>query len=319
MRMYIIGLTAGLFMLAGCKKPASSVLEASGTIEVTEVHVASQVPGQLEALRVDEGMDVKQGDTLAVVDHRLLMHQLRQAEAAVHAAEARLRLLRAGARKEDLAIAQAQVEQARVRKEQAARDLARLEVLFQQQSATEKQVEDARLALKLAEAQLRVAEETLDKLRTGARTEEIEAAEAALRQAEATRDYVKQQLVYAYIKAPMTGTVTRKVAEEGALVGQGTPVVILARLDEAYLRIYLSEKDLGRIHLGQEVEVFVDSYPDRPLKGTISFISPEAEFTPKNVQTREERVKLVYEVKITIPNPEGILKPGMYADARIPL
>ncbi len=319
MKKYALGWIIGMVGIAGCRGSSPSVLEASGTVEVTEVYIASQIPGLLQELRVEEGVRVKQGDTLAVVDHRLLLRQLQQAKAAVAAADARLRLLRAGAREEDLAVARAQVEQARVRKEQAARDMARLEALYRQKSATEKQVEDARLALQLAEAQLHMAQETLRKLQAGARPEEIEAAEAAVKQAEAQRALIEQQIAYAYLTAPIDGTITEKVAEKGELVAQGSPIMVLAHLQEAYLRIYLSEKDLGRVHLGQEVEVFIDTYPERSFRGTVSFISPEAEFTPKNVQTREERVKLVYEVKITIPNPEGILKPGMYADARIPL
>lgn len=291
------------------------VLRASGTVEVTEVRVAARTPGELRRLDVDEGSRVEAGDTLGVVDHDLLALQVRQAEAGVEAAAARLDLLRRGARAEDVAQARAHVEQAAIALAQAREDAARFRALAETGSVTTKQRDDAETRLALAEVQHEAAQQALRKLEDLTRPEELRAAAAQLRQAEASVDVLRRQVEDAYLVAPIGGTVIEKVAEPGELVAAGTPVVTLADLSRAYLRIYVPETELGRVRPGQSVAIYTDTYPDRPLEGRVTFIAPEAEFTPKNVQTREERVKLVYEVKIDVPNPDGVLKPGMYADA----
>lgn len=303
-------------LLAACSDgDAGDTLRASGTVEMTEVRVTARTPGEVLRLGVEEGAAVQAGDTLAVIDHELMVLQMRQAEAGVDAAEARLALLREGARAEDLAQARAQVEQARIALEQAQADAARFQELAASGSATEKQREDADTRLALAREQYAAARQGLRKLEDLARPAELRAAAAQLKQAQAAVDVLRYQIRQSYLVAPIAGTVIEKIVEPGELVGQGAPVMTLADLSRAYLRIYVPETDLGRIMLGQPVDVYTDTYPDRPLGGRITFISPSAEFTPKNVQTKDERVKLVYEVKVEVPNPDGLLKPGMYADA----
>jgi HlyD family secretion protein len=195
----------------------------------------------------------------------------------------------------------------------------------------------------VAIAQLKEAEERLKLLKEGPRKEQIEQARAALMQAKETLILVKKgprketidqararldqanqalamaetQLGYATLVSPISGVVLSKNVEPGEYVAPGTPVVTIGNLDNVWLRAYINETDLGRVKVGQRVRVTTDTYPGKVYEGYISFIASQAEFTPKNVQTEKERVKLVYRIKIDIPNPNMELKPGMPADADI--
>lgn len=314
MRRLLPGLLLALCLPACGDGDPEGTLRASGTIEVTEVRVGARLPGTLQRI-AEEGAAVRAGDTLAVIDHTALGLQLRQAEAVAQAAAARLALLRRGARAEDVAQARALVAQARLALEQAQADVARFRTLAAAGSATAKQHEDAETRLALAQVQHEAAQQGLRKLEDLARPEELQAAAAQLRQAEAGIALLQHQIGEATLTAPHAGTVIEKTAEAGEFIGPGMPVATLADLSRASLRIYVPETALGSLHLGQPVEVFSDADPGTAVAGRVAFISPRAEFTPKNVQTREERVRLVYAVRIDIPNPDGRLKPGLYADA----
>ncbi|MBP1659049.1 MAG: secretion protein HlyD family protein, partial [Candidatus Aminicenantes bacterium] len=303
--------------LACSGRPAKNVITASGTIEAVEVNVASKAAGQILALAVEEGARVKPGDVLATIDHATADIQLRQAEAGVALARAQLLLLQNGARKEDIEQAEAGLKQAEANRRVAADDAKRMRALLQSGSVTTKQRDDAEARLTVAEAQRRAAEEAVSKVRRLARPEEIDAARARLDQAQAAADLLAKTIADCTVVAPAGGIVTHKAVEAGELVTPGATVVTLADLDSVYVMLYVTELEIGRIKLGGEVEVRIDAFPDRPFAGTISYISPEAEFTPKNVQTKEDRVKLVFGVKVVIPNPEGLLKPGLPADAVI--
>jgi HlyD family secretion protein len=294
-----------------------SAIAASGTIEAIEVDVSSKVSGQVLALAVEEGSRVRPGDVLATIDHATADIQLRQAEAGVRLAEAQLALLVKGSRQEDIQQAEAALRQADANLQVATDDAKRMRELARTGSVTPKQKDDAEARLVVAEAQRTAAVETLSKVRRLARPEEIRAAEARLAQAQAAADLLAKTIADCAITAPAGGIVTHKAVEAGELVTPGATVVTVAELDSVYVMIYVTEKELGRVRLGDAAEVRIDSYPDRPFTGKITYISPEAEFTPKNVQTKEDRVKLVFGVKVEIENREGLLKPGLPADALI--
>ena len=296
---------------------AKDIIRASGTIEAIEVNVASKVAGELLELDVREGTRVKPGDKLAVVDHATLDIQLRQAEAGVRLAEAQLALLVKGARAEDIRQAEAALKQAEAFLTVAEDDARRMRELAKTGSVTPKQRDDAEARLTVAAAQRNAAAEALNKVRTLARPEEVRAAEARLAQAVAAADLLKKMIADCTITAPAGGIVTHKAVEAGELVTAGATVVTLVELDSVYVMIYVTEKELGRVRLGDAAEVNIDAFPDKAFAGTITYISPEAEFTPKNVQTKEDRVKLVFGVKVEIENREGLLKPGLPADAVI--
>jgi membrane fusion protein YbhG len=310
--------TIAAILLPSCRgRKEGGAIIASGTIEAVEVSVAAKTTGQVEKVLIEEGSRVQVGDELAVVDSGSLAIQLRQAEAGVDLARSQLELLLKGARTEDIRQTEEAAKQTEANLFLAGEDLKRIRNLYEKESATAKMKEDAEARYQVAQAQREAAQQALLKVRKLSRPEEVRAAEARLAQAEAGRDLLKKTIADATTISPVSGIVTHKAVEAGEFVGPGTPLLTIADLDKVRLNIYVTEVELGRVRLGQQAEIRIDSHPDRSLSGTVIFISPEAEFTPKNVQTREERVKLVYRVKIEIPNPEGILKPGMPADAAI--
>jgi HlyD family secretion protein len=311
-----LGFVLLAFLSCSGKGPAN-IISASGTIEAVEVDVASKVAGQIKERPVDEGSRIRTGDTLALVDHDTLDIQLRQAEAGVALANAQLILLREGARREDIEQAQAALRQAEASLKVAEDDARRMRALEETGSATPKQREDAEARLTVAQAQRTAAAEALHKAQTLARPEEIKAAEAQLAQAKAGADLLRKTIADCTITAPVGGFVTHKAVEVGELVTQGSTIVQVSELDSVYVMIYVTEVELGRIRLGDRAEVSIDAFPKRTFPGRVTYISPEAEFTPKNVETKEDRVKLVFGVKIEIENKEGLLKPGLPADASI--
>jgi HlyD family secretion protein len=318
MKAKTISLYFLLLAMVSCSgNGAKDVISASGTIEAIEVNVASKVAGELRELAVDEGARVKPGDKLAVIDHASLDIQLRQAEAGVDLARAQLVLLQNGARQEDIQQAEAALKQAEASLKVAEDDARRMRELVKTGSVTLKQRDDAEARLTVAQATQNAALEAVKKIRRYARPEEIQAAEARLAQAQASVDLLKKTIADCTITAPVPGIVTHKAAEAGELVTQAATLLTISVLDSVYVMIYVTEKELGRVKLDDAADVRIDSFPDRTFPGKVSYISPEAEFTPKNIQTKEDRVKLVFGVKVEIDNKEGLLKPGLPADAVI--
>jgi HlyD family secretion protein len=317
---FILWGTVALAVFGGvdCRnKENREEISASGTIEAVEVSVASKTSGQVVKMSVDEGARIEAGSLLAVIDSASLEIQSRQAEAGVRLAESQLQLLLKGARIEDIRQAEEALRQAEASLRLAEVDRTRITDLFAKQSATAQQRDNAETRLAVARAQHEAAKQVLQKWRQLARPEEIKQAQARLEQAEASRDLLQKMIADSTIVSPTSGIVTHRATEQGEFVVPGTILLTIADLAEVRLEIFVRESDLGRVRLGQSAEVRIDSYPNRVFRGEVIFISPEAEFTPKNIQTKEERVKLVYRVKIKVPNPENILKPGMPADTVI--
>lgn len=307
-----------LVIITACRKEAESDrIQVTGTIESRTARISPRVSGRVLKVLVEEGQTVKPGQPLVELDHEYLDLQLRQAEAAAAASRAQLQLLRKGARSEDIDQAEQQLKQAEISLEQTRKDTARFRSLYASGSITQKQKEDAETRLALAEAQHQQAQASLKKLKSLVRPEEIEAAEARLRQAEAAVDLLKKNIEDSTVVCPVSGVVTEKAVEPGELVNPGATLVTISCLDPLYLWVYVTAAELGRVKLGGRAEVTIDSFPGKTFEGKIVYISPEAEFTPKNIQTREDRVKLVFAVKIELPNPEGQLKPGLPAEAII--
>jgi HlyD family secretion protein len=181
----------------------------------------------------------------------------------------------------------------------------------------EAQLHAAEVTYDLAEAKVAAAQATLAELEAGPTEEEVLIAEAQVRQAEAAVRLMDAQIAQLTLTAPLDGIVTSRSARVGETATAGSPLLTIANLDEVTLVIYVPETRVGQVKLGEEVEVKVDSYPDRVFTGRVVYIAGEAEFTPRNVQTQDERVNLVFAVKVSIPNFDQKLKPGMPADATI--
>lgn len=292
-----------LLPFAGCSHSDDGAISASGTIEGTDVNIAAEVPGRVRERRVDEGSRVDRGDTLVIIDDTDYQIQLRQAAANEDAADAQYRLTLEGPRKEDIA-------QAEIAFKNAEEDFKRMEGLLASHSVSQKQYDDAR-------ARNNAAQQAYQKLVTGSRRDEIAAARARREQAAAQVEQLQKKIRDCSVLAPSGGVVTLKSIEPGELVTVGANLLRITYLDNVKLTIYVSEPDLGSVRLGQRAKVTIDTYGSKSFVGTVKYISQIAEFTPKNVQTREERAKLVFAVKLQIDNPEGILKPGMPADATL--
>lgn len=297
----VVAAMVALLVAAGCGNDDAGILSASGTIEVVDVTVSAKVPGEVVRRRVDEGSIVRAGDTLALIRHLTAPLELRQAEAAAAAASAAYALLRRGSREED-------VRQAEVAMQNLERDYLRARGLFEDSLVSSKELLDA-------ETRYAVAKETWRKLKNGPLPEELERARAQLLQAEAQVGLVRQKLDDAHVVSPVNGVVTLRAVEEGEMVQAGAAIVKVSVLEKVRLVIYLRETEIGRVKLGDAAGVSIDAYPGRTFPGRVIYVSPTAEFTPKNVQTKEERVKLSFAVKIEVDNPGGELKPGMPADA----
>jgi len=253
---------------------------------------------------VQEGSQVARGDTLVIIDDADYQIQLRQALANFSSFDLAYRMAAAGSRQEDII-------QAEAAHRNAESDLARMKTLLASQTVTQKQFDDA-------SARAVAAEQTYRKLKSGLRPEEVEGARARRESAAAQADLLKKKARDCKLVAPTAGTVTLLGIEPGELAVPGMTVLRLTYLDKVKLTIYVGESELGRISLGQAAKVSIDAFgAGRVFDGKVVYISPVAEFTPKNVQTKEERTKLVFGVKIEVENPDHALKPGLPADARL--
>lgn len=299
------------------KQPDTGKLAVSGTIEVVSVEASFKVPGRIKSRPVDEGETVRAGQVLALLEPEDLNHEVARLDADRSVMQASLAELEAGSRREEVAQAQAALSRAEAEADRLEKEYGRDKALFAREVISQRQLDASRTAFETSRAAAREAREAFALVRKGPRLERIEQAKGRLREADAALAQARTRRDYAILTSPLNGLVLSKHAEPGELVAAGTPIVTLGDITDTWLRAYISETDLGRVKVGQPVLVKVDTYPGRSYRGRVTFISPEAEFTPKNVQTEKERVKLVYRIKITVPNPSMELKPGMPADAEI--
>lgn len=308
-----------LFVIfSGCsKKEDEGIISSTGTIESVNVTVSSKVAGQIDALNFKEGDRIKEGDLLLSIDHDLLDIQLRQAQAGVDLAQAQYNLVKNGATKNDIKIQSDLVEQARINLDAAKTDRDRTENLYKENSITKQQYDNALSRYDLAAAQYQTAKDNLTKIKNITRPEDIESARANLNKAISAYDLLKQNISDCSVYAPVNGIISKKFVEKGEIVNPQSSLLKISDLETVNLMIYVSETELGKVKLNKTADVTVDAYKDKVYKGKVIFISPEAEFTPKNIQTKDERTKLVFGVKLEIPNPQFDLKPGMPADAKL--
>lgn len=317
-KFIIISSVLFLLLLTSCgNNNQQKLIEASGTIESTNVIVSSKTSGEILTFNFNEGEKVNAGDTILIIDHELLDIQLQQSMAAKDAAEAQMKLMLSGARKEDVNQAEQNLNQAKVNFETAERDKIRFKNLYDSRSITQKQYEDAIARYDLMNAQYISAQENYNKVKKIFRQEEIDQAKANLNKATAGVELLKKNIRDCYVISPIKGFIVKTFVERGESVSPMSSLFKVSDLDEVELVVYVSEEELGYVKLGQKADVTIDTYKDKSYEGKVTYISSEAEFTPKNIQTKEERTKLVFAVKITIPNKDYDLKSGMPADAVI--
>lgn len=317
----VVGLVlAGLVLRLTLFAPdeTGKMILASGTVEATDADLGFQVAGRIESIAVREGAEVEEGRELAVLDRRELLARRRMAEAQAVAARATLEELTSGFREEDIGQARAALRAAESRRATAAVDVERARNLRAGGAISQQSLDHAESALEMAQADVERSEEALRLLVSGPRAERIAAQEGALAQAEAAVEQAEALLDFATIRAPFRGRITVRHREPGEAVTPGAPVLTVMNPDDRWVRIYVPARDVGRVALGQPASITADAYDARTYPGEVVFIASEAEFTPRNVQTTEERVKLVYQVKVRIVgDPDLDLKPGLAADVRL--
>ena len=319
-----------LVLVSACNRGAPvSANRASGYVEATEVRVAGEVGGRLLEVKVAEGDRVSAGDVIARIDTADTELALRRAGADRDQAQAQLALVRAGARPEEIRQAAAQVQsaQADVKAAQAeldaaSADLERFENLLRANAGSVKQRDDAATRRAVAAARVKGAQdraqaaaEALARLKAGARSQEVDVARARVSASDAQIATLEKSAGDAVVKAPVSGIVTSKLLDAGEMAAPRAAVVVITDLDHAWANLYVDERLVPQLKIGQAATLITDA--GQRLSGTITFISPKAEFTPRNVQTADERSKLVYRVKVTADNRNGVLKPGMPVEAEL--
>jgi HlyD family secretion protein len=320
-------------LFAACTAaPPTDRIRVSGHVEATEVQTAPEIGGRLTDLRVAEGDRVEMGAVIAVLDTEDVALQIARTRADRAGAVAQLRLLEAGSRAEDVRQARAQVDaatsdaaatDAEVKSSQL--DLDRFQALLTANAGSVKQRDDAQARVDTANARQRAAQdrvrsarEALARLEAGARPEEIQAARARVNSADAQIAVLEKSVRDATVVAPISGIVTQKLIDAGEVVARGTPLVVITDLDHAWANLFVPEPMVPRVSMGQAATVLTDA-GGPGIDGKVTFISPRAEFTPRNVQTAEERSKLVYRIKVSVDNRAGVLKLGMPVDAELKL
>ena len=291
---------------------------------LAERDAAKRAWEDMQALLADP-QDVQAQIVQAQADVELAEAQIEQAEAKLAEAEADREPYKSQGSVQEkylyvmydyqVQAAQAQLEAARANKKGAQARVAALRAVKENPLAVVSQVHAAEGRYDMAVEGVRVALAKLDELKAGPRPEELAVAEAQVEQAQAAVSALQAQIEKMTLRSPIDGLVTSRSARAGETVLAGSTILSIANLDEVKLTIYVPEDELGRVYLGQPVEVRVDSFPERVFTGTVSHIAQQAEFTPKNIQTEKERVNMVFAVRVRLPNPEHLLKPGMPADA----
>jgi len=298
--------------------PDADTIVASGTVEATDAQLGFQVPGRIDTIAVEEGNAVRVGQMLARLDLTELEARRAQAQAQLAAARALLAEMESGARTEEVAQSRAAFAATDDRMNDARRDLDRTRTLFEGGAVSREALDKAQTAFEVARSQRDQASQGLQLVEAGPRRERIGAQRAVVAQAEAAVRQVDATLANAVVHAPFDGVVTVRDREPGEVVGAGTPVLTVTNLADRWVRIYVREDRIGAVRLGQPATITADTYPGRTYGGQVAYIASEAEFTPRTVQTTEERVKLVYAVKVRITGDAAVdLKPGVPADVRL--
>jgi HlyD family secretion protein len=301
------------------KEEEGTFIKVSGNIEATEVDVGFKISGRIVSRFFEEGDWVDQGKVLARLDDEDLRNRLDASRATLMSAQARLNKLLAGSRPEEIREAEASLDQAKFDLENKETQYHRMKSLLEKKVVPKETSDNAEAAFKIAKATFERAKENYLLVKQGPRKEDIEDARAQLDQARASVKLNETQLSYTTLYSPISGVVLVKSGEIGEVVNPGTSIITMADVENVWLKAYIPETDLSKVTWGQEVMVTTDLRPKKEYKGKISFISSQAEFTPKQIQTEKERVTLVYRIKVDVSNKDHELKPGMPADGKIHL
>lgn len=311
------GLTTGISLYL--KKPSipPGTVFVSGNIEAIEVDLSFRIAGQINSLPIMEGDRVNKDQVIATLDTDTLEALRGSAQSEIATARAVLDELEAGTREEEIKSARAISKAAESRLANARDEYERHLSLYKGGAISASAHDSKEMAFKVATEEYNNSVQRLTELERGPREEQIRAARSRFERSRWELKRIELDIKHSSLQSPINGVVLVKANELGEVILPGATVATVAEIDEVWLKGYVGEKDLGRIKLGQKAQITIDTYPDKFYQGIVTFISTRAEFTPKNVQTREERIKQVYRVKITIPNRNQDLKIGMPAEGYI--
>ncbi len=290
-----------------------------GNVDLRQVNLAFNGNERIENILVQEGDRVTKGQVLGTLEMERLKASVEVAEARVQAQKHVVERMQNGSRPEEIEQARANVQASIADSANARRIYERLKITAGKGASSQQDMETAKANLDVAEAKLRVNQKALDLALLGPRQEDKAEAKAVLRANEGDLAVLKQQLAWATLLSPTDGVVQNRILEPGEMASPQRPVLNIAIIDPKWVRAYVPEPDLGRIHLGMRALVFSDSYPKKKYDGWVGFISPIAEFTPKSVETTELRTSLVYEIRIFVTDPADELRLGMPATVKVPL
>ena len=293
------------------RNSGTSELILYGNIDIRDVTLGFRVPGRVGAIAVDEGDSVRAGQELARLDTTPIELEVREARANAAAIGARVALLKAGFRSEDISQARATVAERQAALANAEQQLARQEQLKGTGAVAQRVYDEALAARDQSRARLDAAQASLTQMQSGYRVQEVAEAEANQQRGLAVASQAQQRLIDAVLRASADGIVLTRAIESGAIVGAGTPAFTLSLRSPVWARVYVAEPDLGKAAEGSSVLLYTDSRPDRPYHGRVGFVSPTAEFTPKNVETPDLRTALVYRARIVVSDADQGLRQGM--------
>lgn len=288
-----------------------------GNIDIRSARLSFTEPERIARVMAEEGDRVKKGDILAKLQSDRLQARIRQADAEIAAQQQVVNRLVEGTRVQVIEQARAEADAARVQVKNAAQNLARIKKTAATGATSQQALDDAAARLEVERARLRVREKALNLALEGPRKEDIAAAKSRLDALNASLSLLNVRLEDTALRAPSAGTIENRILEPGEMAGPASPVFLLALTDPKWVRAYVPEPDLGLIQLGMRAVIQSDSFPNRHFAGWVGFISPEAEFTPKSVETPELRTKLVYEARIFVRDPNDLLRLGMPVTVKI--
>ncbi len=297
--------------------PQEQHVKASGTVEVTQVQLAPLAGGRIMELAVKEADHVKKGQFIARMSLDGADYEVKMAEAALVAARAQLDELQNGFRREDVAKAASEVALRSAQSSQAQRDAKRFASLAADGVVAVRDAELYSEAAKTAASALAIAQEQLRLLKNGMRPEQIAAAAANVARMESAVLKAKTQVGYKEFYAPADGVVLTKNYQPGDVITAGAAIATIGNMNDCWVKLYIPSTQLGRVKLGQRCSVFVDPFPKKAFDAVVTEVNQQAEFNPRMSLTQDERANMVFWIKVSIKNPEGVVKPGMPADVTL--
>mgnify|MGYP003362348075 CR=1 FL=1 len=313
-------IAAGAYWFVGRSGDNQNHLTLHGNVDIRQVSLAFENSGRISSLAVDEGDRVKAGQVLATLNTEALKIQEQQAIAQLDIQKQTVREQQSGARPEELAQARAQLSSAQAQLQKATEDINRIQYISSStggKGISKQEFDTARSNLRIAQASVKERQASLALMEKGVRSEQRDASAAQVRATRAQLALLQYQLSQAELLSPVDAVVRARLQEPGDMTSPQKSVFTLALSAPKWVRVWLNESDLGRVKTGMPAEILTDSFPDKPVKGKVGFISSVAEFTPKSVQTEELRTNLVYEVRVIVDDPNNVLRMGQPATVNI--